>query len=103
MSNMDVSVRVRRTVVQDELGPPARGGAQLLVEAELVPTGKYFGLLLRQPGAHGKARLGKKQCLALIAGAHGDLAAALMILVRLDLILQSEPLVRPASATGKKS
>ena len=26
-----------------------------------------------------------------------------MILMRLDLVLQSEPLVRPASATGKKS
>jgi len=67
MTNVDVAVGVRRTVMKDKARPALRLGAQPRVEAELLPARQNLGLLLRQPGAHRKTRLGEKQRLAVIA------------------------------------
>jgi len=60
VADMDVAVGVGRAVVEDEFRAAARGCPQPLVEVKLLPAGEDFGLLLRQPGAHGKVGLGQK-------------------------------------------
>ena len=72
---MDVAVGVGRPVVQHEFRPPGGLAAQAPVEVDLLPARQDLGLLLRQPGAHGKIGLGQKQSLAVIADGigHGGL------------------------------
>ena len=69
--DMDVAVRIRRTVVQDEFGSAARSCAQARIEAELLPARENLRLLLRQPSAHGKVGFGEKKSLAVVAGGFG--------------------------------
>ncbi len=57
MADMDVAVGVRGPVMEDEFRQARRGRAQPLVEAQPVPAREQLGLLLRQPGAHGKVGL----------------------------------------------
>ena len=54
---MDVAVGVGRAVVQDEARPAFAGGAQPMIDIELLPSRQQFGLPLRQPGAHRKIGL----------------------------------------------
>ena len=68
---MDVAVGVGRPVVKDEFRPSGAFVAKPPVEAGLLPLFEDFGLLLRQPGAHGKVGLGQKQRLAVIADGIG--------------------------------
>src|SRR6185503_2152230 len=67
VADMDVAVRVRRAVVQDEFRPALAGLAQARIEAELFPAREDLGFLLRQPGTHGKIGLGQEQSLAVVA------------------------------------
>ena len=66
MADMDVAVGIGRAVMQHEFFAAGGGGAQLLVEAHLLPAGDRFRLLLRQAGAHREFGLGQIKGLGII-------------------------------------
>src|SRR5215208_6104842 len=66
MADMDVAVGIRRTVVENEFRPAVRRLAQSPVEVEPRPARQELGLLLRQPGAHGKIGLRQEQRFAVV-------------------------------------
>ena len=60
-TDMDVAVRVRRPVVQDETRPALRRGAYSLVDAVVVPLAHPHGLALREIAAHRERRVRQVQ------------------------------------------
>ncbi len=59
VADVDRAVRVRRTVVQDELGSVGRDRAQLVVDPVAFPPGEHLGLAPRQVRFHRKAVSGR--------------------------------------------
>ena len=68
VADMQMPVRVRRPVVQDERRAPGRGAAQAVVDAKAFPAGKPVRLTLRQARAHGEIRLRQENGLAIVGG-----------------------------------
>ncbi len=66
MADMDVAVRIRRAVVENEFLAALRGLAHQLVEIDLLPARENLRLLLGQAGAHRKIGLGQEQRLRII-------------------------------------
>ena len=56
VADVDVPVRVRRPVVEDEPGPPGGDPAALLLEPHRLPRGELDGLPPREVGLHRKVR-----------------------------------------------
>ncbi len=69
VADVDRAVRVRRAVVQDELRPVLRDGAQLLVRAVLVPPRQHVRLAASEVGLHRERRLG--QVYGVLVVSHG--------------------------------
>src|SRR5262245_47560788 len=67
MADMDVAVRVRRAVVENELLAPLRRRAQLRVKVIFLPARQDLRLALRQAGTHGKVSLRQKQRFRIIS------------------------------------
>jgi hypothetical protein len=66
-ADMDVAVRVRRTIVQDEFGPAARRGAQAGPQVHLLPALEDLRLALRQVAAHRERGLRQEDRVAVVA------------------------------------
>src|SRR5262245_57809633 len=66
MADMDVTVRVRRPVVENELLASFRRRAELRVKTISLPARQDLRLALRQAGAHGKVSLRQKQRFRII-------------------------------------
>ena len=69
VADVNRAVRVRRTVMQDELRPVLRNGAQLFVRAVLVPPRQHIGLAAGEIGLHRECRLG--QVYGVLVVSHG--------------------------------
>ena len=65
---VDVTVRVGRPVMQDELLPPLRALAQLSPDIHVVPPLQDLRFLLRQAGAHGKVGLRQEDGVLVVLG-----------------------------------
>ena len=66
MADMDVSIGVRRAVVEDEALGAGAGLADLTVEVALRPARENGRLLLREAGLHGKIGLRQEDRVAVI-------------------------------------
>ena len=69
VADVDGTVRVRRTVVQDEYRSSARDLAQLAIGAPLRPPRQHLGLPARKIGLHGKCR--RRQVDGRLVVGHG--------------------------------
>src|SRR5262245_33233249 len=67
MADMDVAVRVRRAVVENELLARFRRRAQLRVKVIFLPARQNLRLALRQAGPHRKVSLRQKQRFRIIS------------------------------------
>ena len=68
MADMDVAIRIGRTVVQDPLVAAGTLLAQPFVEARLFPAGEDIGFLLCQTGLHREVGLRQEHGVAVIGG-----------------------------------
>ena len=66
-ADMQVAVRVRRAVMQDELLPPRRSRAQLAPQVHRLPPRQHRRLLLRQVAAHRKCGGGQEDGVSIVA------------------------------------
>ena len=67
VTDVDVAVRIRRAVVQNEFIAALGGIAKLPIQIRLFPARQNFRLALWQPGAHRKLRLRQEQRLRIVA------------------------------------
>jgi hypothetical protein len=56
---MNISVCVRRSIVQDELGPSGRMLPNMIMQPFLIPAGKHLRLTFRQISTHWEISLGQ--------------------------------------------
>ncbi len=70
VADMDVAVGIGRPVMEHEFRPARARLAQATVEAGFLPLRQDLGLLLGQPGAHGKIGLGQEQKSRCSRGRH---------------------------------
>ena len=66
-SQMDVSVRVGRAIMENEFWATLRDLAQALVETDLVPPSQPFRLGLWQSGLHWEVSIGEEQGVFVFA------------------------------------
>jgi methanogenic corrinoid protein MtbC1 len=66
-AEMDVAVRIGRSIVEDEHRATLRGRAQALVEADLLPPGQPFGFGLRQARLHREFGVGEEKGVLVFA------------------------------------
>ncbi len=71
-ADMDVAVRIRRPIVQDEQRSPGGGRADLAPQVHGVPARQDLRLLLRQVAAHRKAGPRQENRVAVIGKLVGD-------------------------------
>ena len=69
VAEVEIAVRVRRAVVEHELGASCAGLANALVELLLLPFGNPLRLALWQIAAHREGGVGKVERLAVVG--HG--------------------------------
>ena len=64
--HMDVAIRIRRAIVQDEQRPAVRLGAQALVQLRVLPLPDPHGLAFGQVAAHRERRVRQIQCAFVV-------------------------------------
>jgi hypothetical protein len=74
VADVEIAVGVGGAIMQHELGPALALGAQPVEQFHVGPTLQELGLLLGQPGAHGKIGLGQEDA-GFIIGSHRQLGA----------------------------
>ena len=66
MTDMHVTISIRRAVMQDELFAPTAAVAQFRVEILLLPARQYPRLLLRKASLHRKVCFGQEDAIAIV-------------------------------------
>ena len=76
VAHVDVAVCVGRAVVEDEARRACAGGADLVVEAGLLPFREDLGFLAREAGFHGEVGAGEEDGVFVVGHVVEDLAEA---------------------------
>jgi hypothetical protein len=66
VADMQMAIRIRGAIMQDEGLAPCGTGAQPVIDAKPFPAGQPFGFARRQARAHGEFGLGQEEGIFVI-------------------------------------